>query len=59
MTELVRRTAVEHGSVTIEEIVRSELKPLLREWLDKYLPSVIERLVQEELERVTKRVLED
>ncbi len=59
ISELVRKTAVEHNGVTIEEIVRSELKPLLRDWLDKNLPAVIERLVQEELERVSKRVLED
>lgn len=59
IAELARRTAVEHNGITIEEIVRSELKPLLRGWLDKNLPVVIERLVREELERVSKRVLED
>lgn len=59
ISELARKTAIEHSGITIEEIVRSELKPLLRAWLDKNLPVVIERLVREELERVTKRVLED
>lgn len=59
MSALVRRTAVEHNGVTIEDIVRAELKPLLKVWLDKHLPTVIERLVSEELERVSKRVLED
>tara|TARA_R110002095_G_scaffold167721_2_gene145548 strand:+ start:182 stop:823 length:642 start_codon:yes stop_codon:yes gene_type:complete len=59
MSELVRKTAVEHAGVTLEDIVRAELKPLLRDWLDKHLPTVIERLVQEELERVSKRVLEE
>ncbi len=60
MTELVRKTAVNnaHG-LTLEDIVRSELKPLLRSWLDEHLPTVIDRLVREELERVSKRVLED
>lgn len=58
-SELARKTAVHHGGVTVEEIVRTELRPLLREWLDKYLPSIIERLVQEELERVSKRALEE
>jgi len=57
--KLVKKTAVEYNGITIEEIVRSELKPLLREWLDDNLPSMIERLVQEELERVSKRVLGD
>lgn len=60
MSELVRKTAVDHSStVTIEDIVRSELKPLLHAWLDEHLPTVIDRLVSEELERVSKRVLED
>jgi len=59
MTDLVRKTAVERNGVTLEDIVRTELKPLLRDWLDKHLPTVIERLVQEELERVSKRVLEE
>jgi cell pole-organizing protein PopZ len=31
----------------------------LRDWLDKHLPTLIERLVQEELERIAKRALED
>lgn len=57
--ELARKTAVEHGGITLEEIVRTELKPLLRGWLDKNLPSMIERLVQEELERVAKRALDE
>lgn len=57
--ELARKTAVEYNGITLEEIVRTELKPMLREWLDRNLPSIIERLVQEELERVSKRALED
>ena len=57
--KLVKKTAVEYNGITLEEIVRTELKPLLREWLDDNLPSMIERLVQEELERISKRVLDD
>lgn len=59
ITQLVKKTAVERGGVTLEEIVRSELKPMLRDWLDNNLPSLIERLVSEELERVSNRLLED
>ena len=58
-TELVRKTAVEHDGITIEEIVRTELRPLLKDWLNSNLPSIIERLVQEELERVAKRAVEE
>ncbi len=59
ISELARKTAVEHNGITLEDIVRSEIKPMLSAWLDKNLPIIIERLVQEELERVSKRVLED
>lgn len=56
-SELVRKTTVEHNGITVEEIVRTELRPLLKDWLDDNLPSMIERLVKEELERVAKRAL--
>lgn len=59
ISELARKTAVEHNGITLEDIVRREIKPLLRIWLDKNLPVVIERLVREELERVSKRVLDE
>ncbi|MGH1455316.1 MAG: DUF2497 domain-containing protein [Alphaproteobacteria bacterium] len=59
ISKLVKKTAVEHNGITLEDIVRTELKPLLRAWLDRNLPTLIERLVAEELERVSKRILED
>lgn len=58
-SELAKKTAIQHGGITVEEIVRSELRPLLKGWLDKHLPSIIERLVQEELERVAKRAMDE
>lgn len=60
ISELASKAAVERsGGLTIEDVVRDELRPMLREWLDRNLPPLIERLVQEELERVSKRVLGD
>ncbi len=58
-TEVVRKTAIEHNGITLEEIVRTELRPLLKDWLDGHLPSIIERLVQDELEKLSKRALEE
>lgn len=40
---------------TIEQVVREELRPLLKEWLDQNLPPVVERLVKQELERMASR----
>ncbi|HEX4367082.1 MAG TPA: DUF2497 domain-containing protein [Rhodopila sp.] len=50
-----RVTQVYAGGPTLEDMVRSELRPLLKEWLDAYLPSMVERLVRTEIERVVGR----
>ncbi len=41
--------------MTIEGMVREMLKPLLREWLDRNLPYLIERLVKKEINTMTNR----
>jgi cell pole-organizing protein PopZ len=46
-----------NGAVTLEEIVRDLLKPMLREWLDENLPSLVERLVHEEIKRLAREAL--
>ncbi len=57
---LAQKAAVNRsGGVTVEEIVRDELRPLLRQWIDKHLPSIVERLLQDELDRVAKRAREE
>lgn len=58
ISNLVRKTSIGAG-LTLEDMVREELKPLLRDWLDRHLPKIIEYAVKDELERVTKRVLDD
>ncbi len=40
------------AGVTLEEIVRDTLRPLLQTWLDEHLPGIVERLVREEIARV-------
>ncbi len=58
-SNLARTVALGKASLTIEDIVRDEIKPMLKVWLDEHLESVIDRLVKEELERVANRVLEE
>jgi cell pole-organizing protein PopZ len=41
--------------VTLEDIVAEQLKPLLKDWLDDNLPSLIERLVEKELQRLADK----
>ena len=52
-----RGAAVSRGGPTIEDLVREELRPLLREWLNQHLPPLVERLVRAEIERVVGRAL--
>ena len=46
---------VRSGGPTIEDIVREELRPMLKAWLDTNLPPLVERLVRAEIERVVGR----
>ncbi|MCG7394059.1 DUF2497 domain-containing protein [Microvirga sp. ACRRW] len=41
-------------SPTVEELMKEMLRPMLKAWLDENLPSLVERLVQAEIERVTR-----
>lgn len=47
------------GSVTLEDIVREILNPMLREWMDRNLPPMVERIVQKELEKLAREVLDE
>ncbi len=50
-----RSVAVTRGGLTIEDIVREEIRPILKAWLDSHLPSLVERIVRAEIERVVDR----
>jgi hypothetical protein len=52
-----RYSQVRSGGPTIEDLVREEIRPLLKEWLDVHLPPLVERLVRAEIERVVGRVV--
>jgi cell pole-organizing protein PopZ len=56
-----RDIAVASRDVTLESMVREMLRPLLREWLDRNLPYLIERLVKKEIDVMINRAerLED
>ena len=52
-----RGATVTRGGPSIEDVVREELRPLLKDWLDQHLPPLVERLVRAEIERVVGRAL--
>ena len=48
-----------YDGVTLEDIVREMLHPMLREWMDANLPKMVERLVAKELEKLARRAMDD
>ena len=43
------------GDAGMQDRAQDLLRPMLRQWLDDNLPSMVERLVREEIERVARR----
>ena len=48
---------VYRGGPTIEDIVREEIRPLLKQWLDTHLQALVERQVRTEIERIVGRAV--
>lgn len=44
------------GHLTLEALVREELRPILKDWLDRHLPEMVERLVKAEIARLVHDV---
>ncbi|WP_224702178.1 PopZ family protein [Devosia aquimaris] len=43
-----------NAGATIESLMRDMLRPMLKEWLDENLPSVVERMVEKEIARISR-----
>jgi cell pole-organizing protein PopZ len=52
-----RQTQIYRSGPTLEDIVRDEMRPIIKAWLDTNLPPMVERLVRDEIERVVNRVV--
>ena len=50
-----REMGLGNKDLTLESMVREMLRPLLREWLDRNLPFLIERLVKKEIDKMVNR----
>ncbi len=53
VVEMPKYIGVGQG-LTLEEITKELLRPMLKQWLDAHLPGIVERLVQEEIARVSR-----
>lgn len=43
------------GKVTLEDMTKELMKPLIKTWLDQNLPGLVEKIVQRELDKLSKR----
>lgn len=43
------------GGKTIEDLVKEMLRPMLKDWIDRSLPPMVEQLVEREIARLTRR----
>jgi cell pole-organizing protein PopZ len=50
-------TQLYRGGPTLEDMVREEMRPMLKDWLDTNLPPLVERLVRAEIERMVGRAV--
>ena len=47
-------TVLVQNARTLDDLVRDMLRPMLKSWLDDNLPTIVERLVRQEIERVSR-----
>lgn len=47
-------TVLMQNARTLDDLVREMLRPMLKTWLDDNLPTIVERLVRAEIERVSR-----
>lgn len=47
-----RSTSIGRPGLTLEDMVREELRPMLKAWLDTNLPELVERVVRTEIGRL-------
>lgn len=43
------------GRITLEDIAKDLMRPMLRQWIDDNVPKLVERLVQKEIEKITRQ----
>jgi cell pole-organizing protein PopZ len=51
----VRGMPLGDGAKTLEELVKDLLRPMLKDWLDRNLPGLVERLVAREIAKIAGR----
>ena len=52
-----RSETLPHGDGPLEAVIRDMLKPMLKDWLDRHLPEIVEELVTREIARISGKSL--
>jgi uncharacterized protein len=47
-------TVLTNNARTLEDLMQDVMRPMIRSWLDDNLPTIVERLVRSEIERVSR-----
>ena len=60
LSEALQRTPEEESVAdnsgrTVEQFIEDIARPMLKEWLDENLPAIVERLVQKEIQKISRR----
>jgi cell pole-organizing protein PopZ len=50
-----RKPASPASGATVEQFLSELLTPMLREWLDRHLPEIVERVVEQEVKKLARR----
>lgn len=60
LAEVIHAKGFNLGNVhmTLEDLIRDLLRPHLKDWLDRNLPTIVERLVRAEIERMSREAEE-
>lgn len=56
---VLTRKAPEDGALTLEEIVKDLMRPMLRQWINENVPRIVESLVEKELEKLARRARDE
>jgi cell pole-organizing protein PopZ len=51
---MLAHTVLANNGRTLDDLVKEMLRPMLKMWLDDNLPTIVERLVRAEIERVSR-----
>jgi uncharacterized protein len=55
LATIVAKPAIQPSALTIDDLARELLRPMLKDWLDQHLPEIVEGVVAKEVARISGR----